>query len=136
MGSSSSQQPMKPFLLTVATILICTGAAMGLFFIYMIYQVVMSPEDVKLIAYINEFVGEEGQNLGDKIFTGMIEGQSVVINVSDTGVLISFIFLLLLALGAFSAVARMLIEGGAAIFKIYTRPLRYEVQDKVKKKQY
>jgi hypothetical protein len=131
-----SLQPMRPFLLTIATVLICAGSAMGLFFVYMIYKVLTSPEDVKIVAYINQYIGEGGKGLGEKILSGIVEGQQVAINISDTGMLISLIFLLLLALSAFSAVARMLIEGGAAIFKIYTRPLRYEIQDKVTPKKY
>ncbi len=135
-ADSHSRQPLRPFLLTIGTVLICTGAAMGLFFVYMIYQVLTNPEDVKLVTYINEYVGKDGKGLGEKLLSAFAEGQQIDINISDTGMLIFFMFLLLLALSAFSAVARMLIEGGAAIFKIYTRPLRYEVQEKARKKQY
>ena len=116
----ASLSAMKPFLVIVGVILIGAGVALSLFYAHIIYQVFHAPEDVKIITYLKETV--EQSSYGDDLLTGRIGDQPVQLEVSDSAVIMVTIMLALIGLSIFAMVARMLIEGGAAILKIYTLP--------------
>ncbi|MCB9979765.1 MAG: hypothetical protein H6863_01325 [Rhodospirillales bacterium] len=108
----------KFILLLIALVLIGTGASLGLFYAYLVYQVFTNPGEVGLVSYLQTLLAQNG--LGSNLLSGNIDGHPISLEISNAAVTFAVIFLGLIGLQIFAIVARTLIEGGAAIFRIFT----------------
>lgn len=120
----------KNALIICGVALIITGSFLALFFAYLAYQLFINPEDLEIIQYI-EGVFLSGYDRSYLVY-GEMNGRPVAIKMSEQGKTFGAMLLIVLGLGIFSLTARVLIEGGSSILRVFTSPFLHEYGKKLK----
>ena len=120
----------KTSLILCGVILIMCGTVLSLFYAYVAYQLIMNPEDVEIVKYIESVFLAEYDT--ENLIYGTFDGKRVLLKMSGQGKAFGMILLILLGVGIFSITARVLVEGGASILRVFTSPFLHEYSRKVK----
>lgn len=104
-------------ILATGILLVGMGAVMLIYLGLMVIKVLNSPEEIRIVQFIQETVG-----IGDQVFSGNVGEQEIDVHLSESVRTVLFLILGVSLFGVLAGILKALISGGIELIRLASSP--------------